>query len=149
MPRPIENFDKESVEVKAGRNHTLILTTQGLVYSCGSNVSGQLGTVTEHSSSITPILVEDISHIPMKTIAAGTFSASIAKESGSLYLWGTGTFGEFKTPHRVRKIDKKVLQVEIGESFGIALTEERRIYTWGINENGQLGSGDFEDKPTP
>jgi alpha-tubulin suppressor-like RCC1 family protein len=50
-------------------------------------------------------MVEDISHIPMKYIAAGSFSASIAKDSGSLYLWGTGTFGEFKTPHRVKKID--------------------------------------------
>lgn len=81
-------------------------------------------------------MVEDISHIPMKTISAGTFSASIAKETGSLYLWGTGTFGEFKTPHRVRKIDKRVLQVDIGDCFGIALTEENRIYTWGLNENG-------------
>ena len=95
MPRPLENFDKEAVQVACGKHHTLILTSSGLVYACGSNVAGQLGMPTDHPSTISPILVEDISHIPMSSIAAGTFSASIAKETGSLYLWGTGTFGEF------------------------------------------------------
>jgi len=31
----------------------------------------------------------------------------------------------------------------------MVLTEGRQIYTWGINEDGQLGSGDFVDRPTP
>lgn len=149
LPRPVESFDKEAVQVACGRHQTLILTSSGLVYACGANAEGQLGVPTEHQASLTPVLVEDISHIPMSSVAAGTFSASIAKETGSLYLWGTGTFGEFKTPHRVRKIEQKAVQVSIGDCFGMALTEDRRIYTWGINKNGQLGSGDFTDKPTP
>lgn len=119
------------------------------MYGCGSNLEGQLGSNTEHTSSITPVLVEDISHIAMKFIAAGSFSASISKDQGSIYLWGTGTFGKFSTPHRVKKIEQRALQVEIGQSFGMVLTEERNIYTWGINEDGQLGSGDFADRPTP
>lgn len=85
----------------------------------------------------------------MSYIAAGSFSSSIALESGSLYLWGTGTFGEFSTPHRVKKLKERSQQVCIGHNFGIVLSEENNIYTWGVNEKGQLGSGDFEDKPTP
>jgi alpha-tubulin suppressor-like RCC1 family protein len=135
--------------VSSGKDHTLILTTNGLVYGFGQNSKGQLGVVSEHSSSITPLLIEDISHIPMKFVAAGSFSASIAQETGSLYLWGTGTFGAFKTPHRVKKIEGRAMQCSIGESFGIVLTEDRQMYTWGQNYNGQLGSGDLIDKPTP
>jgi hypothetical protein len=41
----------------------------------------------------------------MKSIAAGSFSSSISKEQASIYLWGTGTFGKFNTPHRVKKIE--------------------------------------------
>jgi len=82
-------------------------------------------------------------------IAAGSFSASISKEQGSVYLWGKGTFGEFSTPHRVKKIESRAIQISIGSMFGAVLTEERRLYTWGINKNGQLGSGDFTDRPTP
>jgi alpha-tubulin suppressor-like RCC1 family protein len=39
--------------------------------------------------------------------------------------------------------------VSIGESFGIVMTEDKDLYTWGQNYNGQLGSGDLIDKPTP
>jgi hypothetical protein len=49
-------------------------------------------------------VVEEISHIPMKFVAAGSFSASISEEKMDLFLWGTGSFGEFLTPHRVKKI---------------------------------------------
>lgn len=45
----------------------------------------------------------------MKSIAAGSFSSSISKEQGSIYLWGTGTFGKFNTPHRVKKIEQRAL----------------------------------------
>jgi X-linked retinitis pigmentosa GTPase regulator len=114
MPRLIENFDGVALQVAAGEYHTLILTVEGWVYAFGSNVSGQLGVVTPHSTSITPKLVEEISHIPMSYIAAGTFSASVSKDKGELYLWGTGTFGEFKTPHRVKKIKEKILKVSLG-----------------------------------
>ena len=72
----------------------------------------------------------------MSYIAAGGFSASISKDAGSLYLWGSGTFGEFQTPHRVKKIESKSIKASIGYQFGMVLTEDRRIYTWGINANG-------------
>jgi hypothetical protein len=37
-------------------------------------------------------------------IAAGSFSASISKKNRQVYFWGTGTFGEFKSPYRVKKL---------------------------------------------
>jgi alpha-tubulin suppressor-like RCC1 family protein len=105
--------------------HTLILTRSGLIYACGSNQEGQLGVKTEHNTSITPVMIEDISHITMSYVAAGSFSASISQDTGSLYLWGTGTFGKFMTPHRVKKIDGKAMHVAVGDRYGIVLTEDR------------------------
>lgn len=78
--------------VAAGYVHSLILTKSGLVYSFGANDSDQLG-VPSKRNSFSPICIQDISHVPMKHIAAGSFSASISKETKQLYLWGTGTFG--------------------------------------------------------
>jgi hypothetical protein len=68
-------------------------------------------------------LVEEISHIPMIFIAAGSFSASISKKNRQVYFWGTGTFGEFKSPYRVKKLSEKEAKIiSIGNNFGIVLT---------------------------
>ena len=85
----------------------------------------------------------------MRFIAAGSFSASISDETRSLFLWGSGTFGQFLTPHRVKKIRGETNMVAVGDGFGIALTEQGFLYSWGENNVGQLGSGDSAVKSTP
>ena len=59
----------------------------------------------------------------MRFVAAGSFSAAISEENKSLFLWGSGTFGQFLTPHRVKKIRGETNMVSIGDGFGVALTE--------------------------
>jgi len=39
--------------------------------------------------------------------------------------------------------------VSIGSGFGLALTQEGNVYSWGENHLGQLGSGDNVTKATP
>lgn len=58
----------------------------------------------------------------MHSIAAGSFSAAISEDTKSLFLWGSGAFGEFLTPHRVKKIKGETLHVSVGDGFGMALT---------------------------
>ena len=53
--------------------------------------------------------------MPMKYVAAGSFSASISQDTNQLYLWGTGTFGSFHSPHRVKKIAEDVISVSVGD----------------------------------
>jgi hypothetical protein len=62
--------------------------------------------------------LRDILHIPMKVISAGSFSASIAADSGDLYLWGSEVFGEFFTPHRVKTIKSGCSEVSLGNHYG-------------------------------
>jgi alpha-tubulin suppressor-like RCC1 family protein len=85
----------------------------------------------------------------MKFVAAGSFSASISETAMDLFLWGTGAFGEFLTPHRVKKIKGQTVQVSIGYGFGVALSNQGYLYSWGMNDFGQLGTGDFKSRTTP
>ena len=119
-----------------------------MIYATGANSFGQLGQSNKRSTNY-PLLINDVSHIPMKYVAAGSFSASISHDSGDLYLWGSGAFGEFLTPHRVKTIQGLTIDVSIGNHFGLALTKEGVVYTWGHNNSGELGQGDFEERPTP
>lgn len=134
--------------IAAGTQHSLILTRSGLVYAMGDNSNNQLGIPSRRSAD-SPICVQEINHIPMCYVAAGNFSASVSTENKSLYLWGSGTFGELETPHRVKKVPDPIKTVSIGGDFGAVLTETQQVYTWGDNPQGQLGTGDFVDCGTP
>mgnify|MGYP001610281413 CR=1 FL=1 len=72
----------------------------------------------------------------MKQIAAGSFSASISLDSGDLYIWGSGVFGEFLSPHRVKTIKGPTIDIAIGNHFGAAINKDGTVYTWGHNNSG-------------
>jgi len=75
----------------------------------------------------------------MKKVAAGSFSASISSDTNDLYLWGSGVFGEFLTPHRVKTISGGTIDVAIGNHYGCAINNSGVVYSWGHNNNGELG----------
>lgn len=81
-------------------------------------------------------------------MAAGSFSAALS-DVGELFLWGTGVFGEFITPHRVKTISGICVDVSIGSNFGAAVNREGVIYTWGCNDKGQIGSDNLDERGTP
>lgn len=85
----------------------------------------------------------------MRFVAAASFSAAISEEHSSLFLWGSGPFGEFLTPHRVKKIKQEVATLSLGQNFGVALGVEGALYSWGKNSFGELGSGDYMTRTTP
>ena len=72
-------------------------------------------------------VVDEISHIPMKYIAAGSFSAAISEEKMDLFLWGTGSF---------KKIKGQTVSVAVGNGFGVALSNHGYLYSWGVNDFG-------------
>ena len=45
--------------------------------------------------------------------------------------------------------NESIIKVNAGESFGLALSEEGNVYSWGINSDGQLGHGHRSDIKTP
>jgi alpha-tubulin suppressor-like RCC1 family protein len=116
----------------------------------GANTKGQLGTGGPSKSMSLPTFIEELSFTQMIKIRAGFFSASLSAD-GQLYVWGQGSFGEFYTPHRVKSaksLDIMDFQISRGGCAAL-LTRTGKLYSWGPNENGQLGHGDFTTRSTP
>lgn len=137
-------FEADIGAVAAGYAHTLFLTTSGGVYSTGSNTTGQLGTGNRKSAK-RPVLISGLSSIVR--IAAGTHSAAITRDS-QLYLWGSGVFGEYLTPQRVKSA-VEAQNVSLGSGFGAVIDTQGHIWTWGSNTGGELGHGDTDIRLTP
>ena len=141
--------------VSAGYAHTLCLDIYGNVFSFGSNGSGQLGNDREHSDG--PERVENLPKI--KSISAGNHSLCL-DENG--FIWGFGKNSNYEcypvceanrtnitTP---RKLDflPNIKMIRSGYSHSVCSDESGKIWAFGSNLNGQLGtSSNIWDKNVP
>ena len=57
-------------------------------------------------------------------------------------MWGTGEFGEFLKPKRLI-FEEKIAAVSLGNGFGVVLDMNGKVYSWGNNQFGELGLGDY------
>jgi alpha-tubulin suppressor-like RCC1 family protein len=93
-----------------------------------------------------------------KTASGNEFVIGL-KEDNSVWGWGVNDYGilgreEYsirttETPLRINGLDN-VSEIAAGTHHAIALTQNGLVYTWGANENGQLGVNDvYRYFPTP
>ncbi|XP_072370328.1 RCC1 and BTB domain-containing protein 1 isoform X1 [Scyliorhinus torazame] len=143
-------YDKKAVEVSCGSNHSMVLTTEGEVYSWGYNNCGQVGSGST-ASQVTPRRVTHcLQNKWVVGIACGQISSMAVLDNGEVYSWGyngsgqlgTGINGNHLTPCRVTALQGIcVLQITCGSAHTLALTDEGLLYAWGANTTGQLGIG--------
>lgn len=133
--------DKNIVDVAAGRNHTLALSADGSVYAAGLNSSGQLGM--DHQETLHSFMkIPKLRNIVQ--ISAGSYSGAVDQE-GRLFVWGFWGTSHSLTPKQMRSQEKaQFRKLSVGDGFGVALDYRGKIYGWGSNELGQLGS-DFSN----
>ena len=158
-------------QISAGEYYTVALKNDGSeVYSWGYNVYGQLGDGSNDEAH-TPVKVlggaqggeylTDISQI-----SAGYHHVVALKSDGSeVYAWGINTYGQLGDgfPGVMRVTPIKVLggeqggeyltgisQVFAGAHHTLALKSDgTEVYSWGLNDNGQLGDGTTDNRSTP
>jgi alpha-tubulin suppressor-like RCC1 family protein len=149
--------------VIAGQLHSLAVTTTGRVYAWGNGSSGQLGNGSTSNSS-TPSLVNFTGLLSGETIqqvSGGAYHSISVTTSGRIYAWGYNGNGELGDETTINRSSPKLISltglqggetvqmVVAGSYHSLALTTNNRIYTWGANGSGQLGSGTFLNRITP
>jgi alpha-tubulin suppressor-like RCC1 family protein len=152
-PTRIEGLDGISItDVAGGRNHVLALTTDGDVYSWGSNATGQLGDGTL-TSSATPVRASSLSNVV--SIFAGRDHSLAVNADGTVWAWGfnrTGELGDGTTTRRKLPVQVKrangnplanIVAVAAGANHSLALRADGTVWAWGKNADGQLGDGTY------
>lgn len=134
------------VQVSCGVFHTAFINIKGQVFTMGGNSFGQLGHGNKKSTSM-PERVKALDGIFITKVACGYCTAAIC-ENGFLYLWGSGTFGEYLAPYKVH-LPTRVKDVSIGSTFAVVVLQDMSVYSWGNNNNGELGLTDTEPRGMP
>eukprot|EP00826_Nyctotherus_ovalis_P004378 TRINITY_DN10942_c0_g1_i2.p1 TRINITY_DN10942_c0_g1~~TRINITY_DN10942_c0_g1_i2.p1 ORF type:complete len:992 (+),score=296.82 TRINITY_DN10942_c0_g1_i2:74-3049(+) len=145
LPIHVSDIRDSVLAAACGIFHTLVLTEGGEVLAMGGNTFGQLGTGSK-KSSVHVVAVKGLGGERVSGIAAGHISAAVS-ETGVVYVWGTGVFGEYLVATPLKGVKKPIKKVVVGGNFGAAIDYNGTLYTWGSNSSGELGMGDYEARP--
>ena len=148
----------------AGYDVSMALGSDGNLYSWGDNEEGQLGRITPKGND--GLMESDQKPKPVskpanvvsgftwtKTSTSGNSSMSFGSD-GNLYSWGNNASGQLgrstvsytydATPGLVTKPKDASAtffwnQASAGGFHSLALGSDGNLYSWGSNDNGQLG----------
>ncbi|EGG21944.1 regulator of chromosome condensation domain-containing protein [Cavenderia fasciculata] len=145
--------------VSCGNEHTLALDGTGRVFSWGNGSKGRLGLGNE-STMVTPCILP-FSGVVLNVYAGGASSAAVT--ASNVYTWGYNKYGQLglgntKDGNRPNIISQfggerigstRIACFSIGDRHMGAVDDEGYMYTWGCNEDYQLGDGGSFDKSVP
>ncbi|XP_065364219.1 probable E3 ubiquitin-protein ligase HERC2 [Calliphora vicina] len=133
----------------SGDAQTLCITDDDNVWSWGDGDYGKLGRGGSDGCKV-PVKIESLSGLGVIKVECGSqFSVALTK-SGAVYTWGKGDFHRLghgtvdhvRRPKKVAALQgKKVVSIATGSLHCVACTDSGEVFTWGDNDEGQLGDG--------
>ncbi|KAH7891008.1 regulator of chromosome condensation 1/beta-lactamase-inhibitor protein II [Phlebopus sp. FC_14] len=161
------------VHAACGRGHSLLVDSEGYVWSAGANNFGQCGhPITPQITPFKAIEGPFIDGERQRVVkaAAGIAFSVVLTESGRVFAFGSGEKGQLgngrtgehittgnKTaydieaePIPVRGLDDKTItDIACGPQHSVAIDSRGVVYVWGYNGYCRLGLGDQKDVLIP
>ncbi len=142
-------------EIATGDGHTCGRDASTLV-CFGRNNNGQLGLGTTGADVLTATIVTAVGAVT-RIVLGGNMSC-IVDGSDNLVCWGRnveGQIGNGTSGFNVYQLTPftvpigAVQDVALGHSHSCALTTDGTVMCWGLNNHGQLGTGDIIAQSAP
>jgi alpha-tubulin suppressor-like RCC1 family protein len=148
IPTLISDFGRSSkvfiVAVSTGDGHSLLLDSQGRVFSFGFNESGQLG-LGDKNFRLTPMMITKIEgpSAPMIAISAGHTHSLILNVDGRVFSFGDGVYGQLgprqisrSTPTMIKESEKiPIIAISAGSGCSLLLDSQGRVFVFGGRSN--------------
>ncbi|XP_068169993.1 probable E3 ubiquitin-protein ligase HERC4 [Antennarius striatus] len=145
------------VQVSAGGEQSFALSLSGGVFSWGRNDHGQLGLGDEMDRH-TPTSISCLNMKKTVDISCGDDHTVTLTKAGAVFTFGSGQFGQlghnsFRDELRPRLVAElwgaKVIGIACGRHHTLVLTASSRVYSFGRDEEGQLGQREESHPSVP
>eukprot|EP01120_Amphizonella_sp_Union-15-10_P015595 TRINITY_DN8059_c0_g1_i1.p1 TRINITY_DN8059_c0_g1~~TRINITY_DN8059_c0_g1_i1.p1 ORF type:complete len:544 (+),score=83.19 TRINITY_DN8059_c0_g1_i1:76-1707(+) len=151
--------EKRIASLSCGLSHSLAITDTGRSFVFGKGTYGRLGLGSERDE-LSPKFLTICPNSNKRAImgCCGGFHTAIITNKGELYTFGRGQHGQLGDNSNVNRLtpvlvnffkDQKVIKVSCGNSHTLAATRNGALYSWGLNDKGQLGLGDTKSRNVP
>lgn len=139
-------------QIACGSGHTVVLTTDGEVFTWGRGDDGRLGH-GDNGWKYVPRIIQSLTGHVVVQVTCGSYHTAAVTSNGDLYTWGGGMYGKLghgneagcSTPKRVEGLRNiSVSKIACGSRHTAVVTSLGQFYTWGDKENGVAGHGDTE-----
>ncbi|THF81683.1 RCC1 domain-containing protein [Cohnella fermenti] len=135
-------------QLAVGYYFVLALLEDGTVKGWGYNSSYRLGLGTT-TSQYSPVTI-NMGGDKIKQVAAGYDHALALTENDNILGWGSNSYGQLglgtstiasKATPTLIATSSGMKQVVAGNYYSLGLSENGKVYSWGLNTNYQLGLG--------
>lgn len=172
-PVKVQAFDGITIDaIACGDSHVVALTTDKQVYTWGCGEYGRLGLGNENDYPIPQLVPLPTGYAPIQSITCGRDNTLLLTTRGDLIAFGNNENNKMGLNQTFRLNDDRVSEenvvhfalkptpiralrsyklayISAGKSHTAAIDEYSRLLTFGNNEYGQLGTGDFKRKSGP
>lgn len=164
----MNNDEDPVIKIDSGVDHSVAVTTQGVVWSWGCAEQGQLGRVAKFmcvrggrrglNTILTPQIVRfDKRKCPGKIVGVfcGAYHTFVQTDKKDVFVFGlnnygqcgTGSLEDYFVPTKFNWTkDSKIVQVDGGLHHTIILDDAGHVYTFGRGHYGRLGLGKQEEE---
>eukprot|EP01156_Anaeramoeba_ignava_P022563 Anaeramoba_ignava/c20794_g3_i2.p1 GENE.c20794_g3_i2~~c20794_g3_i2.p1 ORF type:complete len:859 (-),score=337.64 c20794_g3_i2:45-2471(-) len=152
----VEGLENEViVDISVGHSHSCVINQHGNLFTWGVGQFGILGHGNTNDYNF-PKKVESIEDLCVISVDSGNCHTAVLTKDGVVFIMGGGWSAEkdvkddLLEPQLIQSLlAHRVVQVSCGGFHTLALTDTGNVFSWGLNNKGQLGHGDYENDSKP
>ena len=145
--KPVKCVDwpDNTIDIKCGVSHVLVLTSSQDVYSCGSNEYYELGRIVDDDHAISLQKIDNLSNVVR--IECGKYHSLCIDVESRLFVFGDNFKGQLGLDENVAKVQlpvehptlSNVIDISSGGDHTFIKTSNNEIYSCGNNLFSQIG----------